>query len=117
MKKTVKILTIILYVILTIAIMSNVVFALDPATISANEKGSGASEIQNIGAQIVGYIKIVGAIVAIAMLLVIGIKYMAASSEGKAEYKKNMIPYLVGALLVFAGTQVVGIVYNTMTGI
>ena len=117
MKKTVKIISIVLYVILSIAIMSNIVFAVNPADISINEGGSGATEVQAIGGTIVGYIRIVGSLVAVAMIVIIGVKYMAASAEGKAEYKKNMIPYLVGAVLVFAGSQIAGIVYNSVNSI
>ena len=59
--------------------------------------------------------KITAVLLAILMVVVIGVKYIAASSEGKAEYKKNMIPYLVGAVLVFAGSQIAGMVYNFIT--
>ena len=32
--------------------------------------------------------------------------------EEKAENKKTMIPYLVGAILIFASTTIVNVVYN-----
>ena len=37
---------------------------------------------------------------------------MIGSAEEKAEYKKTMIPYLVGAILIFASTTIVNVVYN-----
>lgn len=37
---------------------------------------------------------------------------MVGSAEEKAEYKKTMIPYLVGAILIFASTTIVNVVYN-----
>ena len=36
-----------------------------------------------------------------------GIKYMLGSVEEKADYKKDMIPYLIGAVLLFAITVIV----------
>jgi len=32
------------------------------------------------------------------------------SAEEKAEYKKTMIPYLIGALILFAAVQIAGAV-------
>ena len=44
--------------------------------------------------------------------MVLGIKYMMGSAEEKAEYKKTFIPYIVGALLLFAASALVGVLYN-----
>ena len=38
---------------------------------------------------------------AVVLVAFLGIKYMLGSAEEKAEYKKDMIPYLVGAFLLF----------------
>ena len=51
-------------------------------------------------------------VISVVMIAVLGIKYMMGSAEEKAEYKKTMIPYIVGALLVFAGTSLVKVVYQ-----
>ena len=37
---------------------------------------------------------------------------MMGSAEEKADYKKSMIPYIVGAVLIFASTAIVGVVYD-----
>ena len=44
------------------------------------------------------------------VLVVLGIKYMIGSAEEKAEYKKTMIPYIIGAILVFAASAIASIV-------
>ena len=41
---------------------------------------------------------------------------MMGSAEEKAEYKKTMIPYLVGAILVFAASTIANFVYNFVSG-
>lgn len=51
----------------------------------------------------------VGMITSVIMLAVIGLKYMLGSVEEKAEYKKDLIPYLVGAILLFGITTFVKI--------
>jgi len=44
--------------------------------------------------------------------MVIGIKYMMGSAEEKAEYKKVMVPYIIGAVLLFAAPHIVRVVYD-----
>ena len=46
------------------------------------------------------------------MLLIIGIKYILGSVEEKAEYKQTMWPYVLGAVLIFAGAAVTDIIYK-----
>lgn len=120
MSKQVKIVTTILMVIAIIATISNVVYGsgILNSLASANpDNVSGATQITKLGSTIVGILQVVGIVVAVVVLLVIGIKYMMGSAEEKAEYKKVMVPYVVGALLIFAATSIVKIVYNMFSGI
>ncbi len=118
MKKTSK-LIVALLIVLTIATISVSSFAVtNPDAIRPDQiKGSniGTSTAQGIldfGNNIVGVVRIVGIVVAVIILLVLGIKYMMGSAEEKADYKKSMIPYMVGAILIFASSTIVGIVYD-----
>ena len=54
----------------------------------------------------------VGSIASVICIIVIGIRYMVGSVEEKAQYKKTLMPYLIGAVLVFATTNILSIVYN-----
>lgn len=54
----------------------------------------------------------VGSIASVICIIVIGIRYMMGSVEEKAQYKKTLMPYLIGAALVFATTNILSIVYN-----
>ena len=49
------------------------------------------------------------------MLSIIGIKYIMGSVEEKAEYKQTMWPYVVGAILIFAGSAFTQVIYEMMT--
>lgn len=73
---------------------------------------TGAEKVLNIGNVIVGVIQTVASIISVAVLIVIGIKYMMGSVEEKAEYKKTLMPYIIGATLVFAAAGIAGIIYS-----
>ena len=109
MKKQVKILSMILIVMMVIASISSVVCAAPDLSQQikdmANGSGKQPTEVVNLGKTIVTIMQTVG-------IVILGVKYMIGSAEEKAEYKKTMIPYLVGAILIFASTTIVNVVYN-----
>lgn len=74
--------------------------------------GTGADNVKSVGGKIVGIIRVVGTIVAVAMLIVLGIKYMMGSAEERAEYKKTLFPYFIGAILIFAATNLADMIYS-----
>lgn len=120
MKKQVKVLSIALIVLTILLAISNVVLATDiPGKIDQIAQGNSSAnttKVVNFGATIVTIMQTVGIVVAVVVLLILGIKYMMGSAEEKAEYKKTMIPYLVGAVLIFASTTIVNVVYNIANG-
>ncbi len=59
-----------------------------------------------------GGVQGVGSIVSVLALVIIGVRYMLGSIEQKAEYKKIMIPYLVGAIFLFLSSNIVGVLYD-----
>ena len=81
-----------------------------------NYKGSGEEAPQFIEKVnvVVSVIEVVGIAISVIMLVVIGIKYMLGSVEERADYKKTMIPYLIGAFLVFSVSLIPQIIYKFM---
>jgi len=65
---------------------------------------------------VINILKIVGAAVAVIVLLIMGIKYLMASVEEKADFKKAMIPYVVGAFLVFAAPWIAEFIIDLVSG-
>lgn len=119
MKRTVKIMSTILMAMMLVATLASTALAANGVDvgniISGIETGSTVSDTSNIttvGANIVNIIQVVGIVIAVVVLLVIGIKYLIGSAQEKAEYKKTMIPYIVGAILIFAGTSLVKVIYQ-----
>ena len=73
---------------------------------------SGTTNVKSVGGKIVGIIQVVGTIVAVAMLIVLGIKYMMGSAEERAEYKKTLFPYFIGAVLIFGAANLTQVIYS-----
>ena len=86
-------------------------------TINPQTKTEGADSAAKIGNQILGIIQVVGIILSVGCLMILGIKYMMGIAEEKAEYKKTFIPYLIGALLLFAASAFAKTIYNWVTNI
>lgn len=63
---------------------------------------------------LVSVIENIGIILSVIILIVIGIKYMLGSVEERADYKKTMIPYLIGAFMVFSVSLIPQIIYKFM---
>ena len=115
MKKTVKIISTLLLVVMLVTSIAGTVFADSTTDVLDKLKGDGKVEtnsLTTVGNNVVTIINVVGIVVAVIILLIIGIKYMMGSASEKAEYKKTMIPYIVGAVLIFAGTSLVRVIYS-----
>ena len=115
-KKMVKVLSTVMMIMMLVTVTSNVFAALQPSNITANNSVD-TNSIGNMGGNLVAVLQAVGIVLSVVILIVIGLKYMMGSAEEKAEYKKVMIPYLVGALLIFAATTIVNVVYNIFANI
>jgi len=122
MKKQVKMISILLIVVTLLVSLSSIVLAVPDLSGKIDEIGEGkegitTDKVIDLGKTIVTIVQTIGIVVAVVVLLVLGIKYMMGSAEEKAEYKKTMIPYLVGAILIFAATTIVNVVYQLANGL
>ena len=110
MRKTIKVLSTILVIAMMFTLsLGNVAMADNQTSVVDNlfnQQSNGTTGITTVGGQIVDMITTIGIIVAVIVLLILGIKYMMGSASEKAEYKKTMIPYLVGAVLIFGASAI-----------
>lgn len=60
--------------------------------------------------KIIGLLQIVGTGISIIVVTMLGIKYIMASPGEKAETKKQIMPIIIGCVLVFGGVNVVAII-------
>lgn len=112
--KTMKILTFIATILLVISLGTSTIFALTPSQVQPTYPGT--NDIQTLGGKILGILQTVGIVLSVIILVILGIKYMMGSPEEKAEYKKTMIPYLVGAVLIFLAPTIANTVYTLIKG-
>ncbi len=109
MKRTEKI----LIALISIALMfqTGSVYALsnlnsyDPNP-SINNSGTFIDKVEPI----LGFIRDTGMIVSVVALSIIGLKYMITSPQEKADYKKEMIPFIVGCTLIGSITAILKII-------
>lgn len=129
MKKHVKIMIVMLVLIISVIAIfgNNVVKAagsyssvmsglISEADNSTDTTGTG-TKVQGIIATIITVVRIAGVTVAVIMLLVIAMKYMSAAPGEKAEIKKSALIYVVGAVILFAVTGILGIIGKFASGI
>lgn len=78
---------------------------------------SDAGDFIDIVNSVIAAIQIFGAVVAAVAIIALGIKYMLGSVQDKATYKETMIPYLIGAVMVFAIPTIVRVIFEVVTQI
>ena len=76
---------------------------------AVTNNATSASDIGNILVTVIGT---VGSVTSVVVLVIIGIKYMMGSVDEKANYKKSLMPYVIGAGLVFAASNIASVIYN-----
>lgn len=71
---------------------------------------SDAQRAEEAISKILSIITNIGIIISVIIPAIVGVKYMIGSVEERAEYKKDMIPYFVGAVLIFGISIIIKIV-------
>lgn len=107
MKKIMKILSITLILCMVIA---NFCFA--AVTVPDPDTGGGLGSMEGFAKKILGTLQTVGIFIAVGMAIFLGIKYVAASPEGKSELKKQLGVYVLGIVLILGATAIVTALAN-----
>lgn len=114
MKKTMKVISVLMTVLMIVSIVTPVL-ATTIDGVQINPSYNADSNVSNKFNTILGMIKYLGVFLAVGLLMFLGIKYMMGSASEKAEYKKTMIPYIVGVVLLFSAAIIVQIIQSTTT--
>lgn len=103
-KKILLKIAIVMLMLLVVSLMiNNNAFAWD-MNLSSYENASGGragNTVTSVMGAVINMASTVGAGVAIIMLIVIGLQYVSKSAEGKAEAKKDITGYVIGAVILF----------------
>lgn len=81
-------------------------------TENASDTTGAADSLNRIIGSAITIVQVVGVGVAIIMLIVLAIKYISAAPGDKADIKKHAVVYVVGAVVLFAASGILGIVKN-----
>ena len=111
-KKSIKVLNIIVIAIMLLMVMGNAVFATVPTVTpySPDENVNGT-----VG-KILGIIQWGGIVAAVAVAMFIGIKYITASPDGKAEIKKTVLFYVLGIVILLSASGIVTAIKSGLGG-
>ncbi len=109
--KIITILAIIIFLFTPICLAGGTPTTIDPNEWKPDDLGmQDYDEVVDVAVVIIAVIRYVGVAVSIIVLLIIGIKYMTGTVQEKAEYKKTMIPYLIGVFIFFALSQILPLI-------
>ena len=122
MKMLKKMLIILVVSLLVIAACQPGVFAFNWSTqINNVAQADGDTNVtkafSNISGAVITIARIICMGVAVTMLVMVAIKYMSAAPGEKADIKKHAVIYVVGAIVMFASTGILGIIQKFAAGI
>jgi hypothetical protein len=90
---------------------------MDVDAMNDQDKTVQSDRLTEITNTVLGAIYYFGVFVSVGGLMILGIKYMAGSTQEKAEYKETMGPYILGAVLLFGGINILKLIYTIVTKI
>lgn len=114
--KIIKNICIILIIIMISSCIFNFVYATEViigmynGNAGDSETGGGISETRKIIGRIISIVQVFGVFIAVAMSMILGIKYMYASPGDKAQIKNHLTVYIIGAVIMFGAVGILGIV-------
>lgn len=99
--------------------MCNVAFA---STATGTGKGDTAAGIPSIttysgdatalAGKVLGFVQFVAYAIALGMLIYVGIKYVMASANEKADLKSALVKYVIGAIIIAGASTILGWIMN-----
>lgn len=82
---------------------------------------SGIDDLDNSAKTIVGAIisvmRIVATGIALIMIIAVAVKYMSAAPGDRADIKKHAVPFVIGAIVLFASSGILSIIQQFASNI
>lgn len=108
-KKSIKIISVVLFVAMLLLTVGSTVFAVDVP--KANDVTIDQNLSNTIG-NVLGFIRWGGIVAAVIIAMFIGIKYITSAPEGKAEIKKTLGYYVGGIVILLSASTIVTVIQN-----
>lgn len=112
-KKVMKIVSTLFMIASVLSVFSRVLASGDSIDIPNASAPGGSGNITNVIASVLWVVQIICYTAAVILLIMLGIKFMTASPEGKAEVKKSAVIYVIGAVMVFFAGAIVTVIRNS----
>lgn len=110
MKKFTRLFLRIMPVAAVAVLMVGSVFGIDVIDPSV---GTASTQVSTVAGKIWGTVVAIVQILAIAAIVIAGVRYMFASADSKADIKKQTVTLIVGAVLVFAAVPIAQFISKT----
>ena len=116
LKRSIRIAIVLALAVVMISVLAGNTFAMtrsgatDTKFSNASDTSGAASSLNTLIGAAITIVQVVGSGVAVVMLIVLAIKYISAAPSDKAEIKKHAVVYVVGAIVLFAASGILGIV-------
>lgn len=81
--------------------LSDIVSGGDDFILAANEQELDINDMKDMSNTIYNILLTLGIIIAVIIAMVLGIQYVTAAAEDKAQIKESMIPFIIGCIVVF----------------
>ena len=120
MNKNVKRIISILLTLVMVVSMASVVFASTYSSSNIPTPSNVTAKVGDLGtvrSRVLGFVQWIGYAFAVGMLIYIGIKYVMASANEKADLKKGAINYVIGAVIIFGFSLIIGGLSSLGSGI
>ena len=114
--KTLKVICVFLLMILVCTMLTNLSLASqidwqsELNNVDVYEDNNANTKINKTVETIIGAVRTAGTGVAVLMLVILAAKYMMAAPGDKADIKKHAVIYVVGAVVLFATSGILGII-------
>ena len=123
MKRFFKLISVLIIIIICIGIVSNISNAsfkdidVDYMVENAKDSSGAAKSVNNIVGAALVIAQVVGTGIAVIMLIVLAVKYITASAADKADIKKSAVVYVIGAIILFSASGILGIISRLSTNV
>lgn len=114
MNKIIKILSVSLLLAVLIINASNVFAVKMPVNVVYDPNNVTNDLIKTRANSVMGNFVFIVQVICIVSVVAMGIRYMFTSAEGKANVKKDLIVWCIGAFIVFTATTLIGLVLEVV---
>lgn len=101
---------ILIFFLMLVMITLNFSSAMSIGNLKGNTAATG--DLKSTGNKIITIATTIGSVISVIVIIILGIKYMMGSVQEKAEYKRTLVPFLIGTLFIFVASTIASIIYN-----